>query len=367
MIEIEVKRRRERISKRMAQAGVDWLVLGPGADFRYLSGVALEQSNRLSVLLIDATGWAKLIVPALEQSALANTKVLETIDEVDFWADSQNPSDLLKTSVGPGLNLLVNGDLWSRSLLQIQNQLSPQSISIADALIGQERIIKSDYEITELSKAASAINVVHSRVGEILVPGITERALAARLSAFMIEAGHMASEFVIVAAGSSAAEPHHEPAEIKISRCQPVVIDIGGPLSSGYFSDMTRMYCIGEPNEQAKQAIAAVMVAQELAVQAVAPGVMASTIDKVARDSLNQEGLGELFIHRVGHGIGLEVHEAPWLGAKDDIEIAHGMVFSIEPGVYMPGHWGVRIEDIVVATEDGARRLNSASHELVIV
>lgn len=367
MMKSEIDARRSKVCNLMQQAGVQNLLIGPGADFAYLSGLQLQQSDRLTLLVLQDDGTTRLLAPSLEQAAISRDSTPEDFSDVIFWDDAQDPFDLLGNVIKTRSSLAVNGQLWSRSLLRIQERLKPQQIATSDQMIGKARILKSAFEIAELTTAAEAIGAVHQQIPALLKIGRSEHEVADDIRNLMRETGHERAEFVIVAVGPGGAEPHHEPGAAAIQPGQPIVIDIGGPIKSGYFSDMTRMYCVGEPSVAALNAIQAVQAAQELAVQSVSPGVMASTIDKVARDALSKAGMAEYFIHRVGHGIGLEVHEPPWLGAKDDVELASGMVFSVEPGVYRPGEYGVRIEDIVLVTASGVSRLNQTPRDLKII
>jgi Xaa-Pro aminopeptidase len=367
MIANEISHRRAAVCQKMSEAGVDWLALAPSADFTYLTGLLAKQATRLTLLLLSVDGSAHLVAPKVDSSTFDNGHLGDSAYELLTWPDSQDPYELISTIVPAQSALAVNGDLWARSVLNLQTKLEPREVSLSEKIVGPVRIVKSDYEVAELKKAAAAISLVHAAVPDILRPEMSEREVAAEITSRMIAAGHDQAEFVIVASGPRGAEPHHDPSDEQIGRNQLVVVDIGGPMASGYFSDMTRMYSIGEPSQRALDVTRSVKEAQELAVQAVKPGVKASHVDQVARQHLVEAGLGEWFIHRVGHGIGLEVHEPPWLGAKDDLTLTPGMTFSVEPGAYLPHQFGVRIEDIVLVTPDGVQRLNTARHELVIV
>jgi len=174
-------------------------------------------------------------------------------------------------------------------------------------------------------------------------------------------------DFVIVASGPNGASPHHEVSDRVIQAGDPVVVDIGGTMPSGYCSDCTRMYGVGEPPADFLEYYAVLQRAQQVAVEAVRPGIPCEAIDAVARDIIAGDGYGDLFIHRTGHGIGLETHEEPYIVAGNTLPLTEGMAFSIEPGFYLPGKWGARIEDIVIVTEDGALSVNNRPHELAVV
>jgi len=358
--------RQEQVAKLLARENIDWLVLGPGADFTYLTGSQIEDSRRLTALLLDRNGQSHLIAPSLERGVFESGS-FEGAQDVIFWSDKDDPFNAIRQRLKGKPSVAVNGDLPARTLLRLQEVVGPSRIISSDHIIGTLRARKDPYEIDQLRVAAAAISWVHAQVPKILSAGRTERAVANDLSALMIEAGHAQSAFVIVASGANAAEPHHIPDETLIEPNDLVVIDIGGPLPSGYHSDMTRMYLCGQPSAEQLRYHELVRAAQQLGVESAKPGVMASEVDEKARDYLSQNELGEYCSHRVGHGIGLEVDEPPWLGTKDDVELQPGMVFSVEPGVYIPGEMGIRIEDVVLVTDDGFEVLTQGSHELVLI
>jgi Xaa-Pro aminopeptidase len=226
---------------------------------------------------------------------------------------------------------------------------------------------KDDAEIGALRTAGAAIDRVHARMGEFLAAGRTEAQVAADISAAILEEGHTEAAFVIVGSGPHGADPHHEVSERVIEEGDVVVIDIGGPVEPGYNSDSTRTYSIGEPSDSVAATVAVLERAQQAAVDAVRPGVTAESIDAAARDILVDAGYGDVFVHRTGHGIGLSVHEEPYIVAGNDIPLEVGMAFSIEPGVYFTGEWGARIEDIVIVTPEGCESVNTRPHGLTVL
>jgi Xaa-Pro dipeptidase len=227
---------------------------------------------------------------------------------------------------------------------------------------------KDSAELEQLRLAGAAIDRVHARVAEWLRPGRTEAEVGADIAAAIGEEGHATPDFVIVASGPNAASPHHSLSDRVIERGELVVVDIGGPLPSGYNSDSTRTYAAGlAPARDVAAAYATLQAAQEAAVVAVRPGATCEAVDEAARAVLREAGLDRFFIHRTGHGIGLDVHEEPYVVAGNDLPLEPGMTFSIEPGVYVPGQWGARIEDIVAVTESGVERLNNRPRDLIVV
>ncbi|MDX6263204.1 MAG: hypothetical protein QOH84_4892, partial [Kribbellaceae bacterium] len=235
-------------------------------------------------------------------------------------------------------------------------------------IVRELRMRKDAAEVDALRKAGAAIDRVHARVGEWLRAGRTEAEVGADIAAAIVEEGHVAADFVIVGSGPNGASPHHSLSDRVIEPGDVVVVDIGGPIAEGYNSDSTRTYSVGSPREADVVATYEVLrLAQQAAVDAVRPGVSAESIDAAARDVIAAAGFGEFFIHRTGHGIGLDVHEEPYIVSGNGLILEPGMAFSIEPGIYQPGRWGARIEDIVVVTEDGVESVNQRPHQLAIV
>ncbi|MGH3554677.1 MAG: M24 family metallopeptidase, partial [Mycobacterium sp.] len=238
---------------------------------------------------------------------------------------------------------------------------------LATGVLRELRMVKDASEIDALRKAGSAIDRVHARVPEFLVPGRTEADVAADIAEVILAEGHSEVAFVIVGSGPHGADPHHECSDRELRVGDVVVVDIGGAYQPGYHSDSTRTYSIGEPTAEVAQRYSVLQRAQRAAVDAVRPGVTAEQVDAAARTVLTDAGFGEYFVHRTGHGIGLSVHEEPYIVAGNDLPLAAGMAFSVEPGIYFPGRWGARIEDIVVVTKDGAIAVNNRPHELIVV
>jgi Xaa-Pro aminopeptidase len=238
----------------------------------------------------------------------------------------------------------------------------------AGAVLRPLRLRKSPDEVAALRRAASAIDAVHGRVGEWLRPGRTERAVARDIADAIVEVGHETVNFVIVASGPNGASPHHHASDRVIEAGDAVVVDIGGTMPDGYCSDCTRTYVAGAaPDPEFARYYEVLRDAQRRACEAVRPGVTAEAVDAVARDAIEAEGYGEFFVHRTGHGIGLEEHEEPWIVSGDATRLQSGMCFSIEPGIYLPGRHGARIEDIVVVTDSGVERLDTIDRDLTVV
>jgi Xaa-Pro aminopeptidase len=229
------------------------------------------------------------------------------------------------------------------------------------------RIHKSPAEVEALRRAGQAIDRVHEAMAGWLRPGRTEAEVGRDIADAIVAEGHSTVNFVIVAAGPNGASPHHQTGDRVIAGGDAVVVDIGGTTAEGYCSDSTRTYAVGDPPADFADYYEVLRQAQAAACAAVKPGVRAAAVDAAARDIIAGAGYGEYFVHRTGHGIGLEEHEEPWIVAGNDQPLAAGMAFSIEPGIYLPGRHGARIEDIVVCTEAGADRLNLVGRDLVVV
>ncbi|BBX25281.1 M24 family metallopeptidase [Mycolicibacterium alvei] len=358
-----------------ADAGLAGLVITPGYDLRYLIGSRAQTFERLTALVLPVDGDPTIVVPRLELAALRESAVTELGVTVRDWVDGQNPYQMVADALGgpgagqsgrPAVAVAVTDSMPALHLLPLADLLGRVPVLATDVL-RKLRMIKDPAEIDALRKAGAAIDRVHARVPEFLAPGRTEADVAADIAEAIVAEGHSEVAFIIVGSGPNGADPHHECSERELSAGDIVVVDIGGPYEPGYNSDSTRTYSIGEPDSEVARRYAVLQRAQQAAVAAVRPGVTAEQIDAAARDVLAAEGLAEAFVHRTGHGIGLSVHEEPYIVAGNDLPLEAGMAFSVEPGVYFPGHWGARIEDIVVVTEDGAESVNNQPHDLVVV
>jgi Xaa-Pro aminopeptidase len=360
---------RERLTaaqRATAAAGLDALLLSPGADLRYLTGYAALTTERLTCLVLPADGEPVLIVPRLERSA-AEAAVRTGVRIVDH-PDGSDPYPLVAKAIGGAHAVGLANRMWAEQVLALRAALPSTEQRLAGEVLAGLRIRKSPAEVEALRRAGAAIDAVHRRMGEWLRPGRTEAQVGADIAAAMREAGHASVDFVIVASGPNGASPHHYTSQRVIEPGDPVVVDIGGTMPDGYCSDCTRTYVAGgSPPADFLDYYAALAGAQRSAVAAVRPGLRAADIDAVARDRLTAAGYGEFFLHRTGHGIGLDGHEPPYLVAGNDLPLEPGMTFSVEPGVYLAGAHGARIEDIVACTVDGVDRLNTLSTELAVL
>ncbi|CAM3693984.1 M24 family metallopeptidase [Smaragdicoccus niigatensis] len=348
-----------RAAQLAARAGISALLITPGPDLHYLVGVPSETHERLTCLVIPTNGTrASIVVPTLEIATLRDSAAGELGLELHTWNDGENAYEIVRGLIPEDGHVVVTEAMPALHLIPLAAALGelPQ---LATPMIRELRMIKDQAEIAALRRAGDAIDRVHARMGEWLRAGRTEADVAADIEAALIEEGHTSAAFIIVGAGPNGADPHHEVSDRVIEPNDIVVIDIGGPVAPGYNSDSTRTYCVGTPAPEIAEQYALLEKAQAAGVAAVRPGATAEEIDAVTRDVLTEAGLGEFFLHRTGHGIGLSVHEEPYIVAGNDLELRPGMTFSVEPGIYFSGRWGARIEDIVLVTPEGCETLNN--------
>jgi D-alanyl-D-alanine dipeptidase len=348
-------------------AGLSGLVITPGYDLCYLIGSRAQTFERLTALVLPAAGEPTVVVPRLELASVKESAVTELGLAVQDWVDGDDPYQLVAAALGGApVTTAVTDSMPALHLLPLADVLGVLPV-LATEVLRELRMLKDSAEIDALCKAGAAIDRVHARVPALLIPGRTEADVAADIAEAIVAEGHSDVAFVIVGSGPHGADPHHVCSARKLQAGDIVVVDIGGAYEPGYHSDSTRTYSIGEPNSEVVQHYSVLQRAQRAAVDAIRPGVTAGQVDAAARDVLAEAGLGEYFVHRTGHGIGLSVHEEPYIVAGNDVPLAAGMAFSVEPGIYLPGRWGARIEDIVIVTEDGAMVVNNRPHELIVV
>lgn len=358
--------RLDRAASLAADAGLDGIVVGPGPDLQYLVGVEGDTIERLTALVLGPGLAPTIVVPRMELAKVRTTAVGALGLAVSDWVDGDNPYDLVAAALGTVSRVGVSDALPALHVIPLADRIDVR-VELATPVLREGRMIKDAEEIAELRLAGEAIDAVHRRVPEWLRAGRTEREVAADIAEAIVAEGHRTVEFVIVGSGPNGADPHHEVSDRVIGDGEIVVVDIGGAVPSGYNSDSTRTYVVGAPDADAADRIAVLVRAQQAAVDAVRPGATAEQIDAAARSVLAEAGLGEAFLHRTGHGIGVSVHEEPYIAPGNDLVLSEGMAFSIEPGIYFTGEWGARIEDIVVVTADGCERLNIAPHGLTAV
>jgi Xaa-Pro aminopeptidase len=357
-----------RVRDAVRARGLDVLLLTPGADLRYVTGYDAKQLERLTCLTVPARGEPFLLVPALELKAAQASPAANLGIEMVPWGETTDPFAIISKKLdGERPRTIAFSDrMWALHVLQFTAAFPDAAPSLASTILSPLRMRKTPAEVAALLAAGAAIDRVHAHVPSWLRAGRTEREVGAQIAEAIIAEGNVSVDFVIVGSGPNAASPHHELSDRVLEEGDVVVVDIGGTMPSGYCSDCTRTYAVGHAPDDFTRYYEVLRRAQEAATVSVRPGVTAESVDRAARDVISGAGYGEWFIHRTGHGIGLESHEDPYIVEGNTIPLAPGMAFSIEPGIY-PGPHGARIEDIVVCTEDGYQRMNNLPHDLVIV
>ena len=366
------------------------LLIGVGADLQWLTGYAAHPLERLTMLVVPAQGRPTLVVPRLELAA-AQTSTAAQARLVDLvsWEETEDPfqvvAELLAASKSrPEIQLgvlggawgrlgglLVSDRLWATFLLRLQAVLPDAAFGLASNVLSDLRAVKDEEEIELLRRAALAADRTVEAIARGRLIGRTEADIASEVRDRLVDEGHEEAAFWIVAGGPNSASPHHEPSDRIVAAGEPLLLDIGGRIE-GYGSDITRTFWVAGdadsgPTDEFRHLYDVLQTAQARATEAVTPGLPAEEVDAAAREFIEEAGFGENFIHRTGHGIGLDGHEDPYIVAGNEEPLVAGNAFSIEPGIYIDGRYGARIEDIVVCREDGADTLNQASRELVVV
>lgn len=360
----------ERLARARKEAelrGIDALLIGPGADLRYLTGYDATPLERLTCLALPAAGDPVLVVPRLEQPAAVASPAGALGIDIVAYDETDDAHRVVAGRLGrPGVIAVANR-MWAEHVLRFGAVLPDARQVLAGPVLRELRVRKSPAEIAALARAGEAIDRVHARIGEWLRPGRTEGQVGRDIADAIVAEGHETVKFVIVGSGPNSASPHHHTGDRVIERGDVVVVDIGGATREGYCSDETRTYVVSAPPAGFVDYYGVLLQAQQAACDAVRPGVTAEAVDAAAREVITAAGYGEYFVHRTGHGIGLEEHEEPWIVAGNAERLEPGMTFSVEPGIYLPGRHGARIEDIVVCTDQGGERLNVVTRDLVVL
>ncbi|MGH9273416.1 MAG: M24 family metallopeptidase [Acidimicrobiales bacterium] len=359
-----------RVRARMADLGVDTVLLSVGPDLPYLTGYEAMPLERLTMLVLPADGDATLVVPRLEAP-----RVVEHPDQFTVcpWGETEDPIAIVAGLVGAAGSVAIGDRTWARFVVDLQGALPSASWSKASQVLGPLRARKDPAEVAALRRAGAAVDRIATELqaGAIDLVGRTEAQVSAELGRRILAEGHHRVNFAIVAAGANAASPHHEPGERVIAEGEVVLCDFGGTLLGedgvGYCSDITRCVFLGEPEPDVAEAYAVLLDAQQAAVAAAVVGTPCEEVDATARRTITDAGWGEQFIHRTGHGIGMEEHEDPYIVSGNATLLAPGHAFSIEPGIYVEGRFGFRLEDIVVASDAGPDSLNRADHDLALL
>ncbi|MBI4884703.1 MAG: aminopeptidase P family protein [Actinobacteria bacterium] len=351
----------------MERAGVDVLLLSVGSDLPYLSGYEAMPLERLTMLVVPRDGEVTLVIPKLEAPRVT---VRAGVFEVLPWNETDDPVAIVASLVARPRAVAVGDTMWARFLVELLGHWPSGGTRYlrGTAVMNELRMRKDASEVAALQAAGAAADRVATKLqqGDIALVGRTEAAVSGEISARLLAEGHDVVNFAIVATGENAASPHHHAGERVIARGDMVLCDFGGTMN-GYCSDITRCVSIGEPPAEVAHAYAVLRAAQAAGVEAGVVGADCQDVDRAARRVITDGGYGEFFIHRTGHGIGMEAHEDPYMveGNNSPIEVGHA--FSVEPGIYVPGSWGMRLEDIVVATADGPLAINQVDHDLVVL
>ncbi|MFF9218309.1 M24 family metallopeptidase [Streptomyces viridosporus] len=373
----DYRARMERAARQAAEAGLAGLLVAPGPDLVWLTGYTpTAVTERLTLLVLAAGRDPVLVVPTLEAPDAERAPGARALTLRD-WTDGKDPyavtaavidtAGLLRGPKGVGGALLgISDNTWALHLLGLQRALPGTSYASLTEALPMLRAVKDAAELDLLAAAGAAADAAFEEIRQVAFAGRRESDVAADLAALLRRFGHSRVDFTIVASGPNGANPHHEVGDRVIERGDMVVLDFGG-LKDGYGSDTSRTVHVGEPTDEERRVHDLVREAQEAGFRAVRPGVACQEVDRAARAVIADAGYGEYFIHRTGHGIGVTTHEPPYMIEGEERPLVPGMCFSVEPGVYLPGRFGVRIEDIVTVTGDGGRRLNNTAREMVIV
>jgi len=356
-----------RLTSLLEKRGLTHMVFAPGASFRYLTELAAHQSERLALLGLDRDGKTALLLPQLEASGAASVNA----GSICVYEDAAGPRAAVQEfahSLGIREDSRVGVETGQMRLFEADylRELGCDLIP-GDDVVMALRVCKDEGEIRLLRAAARIVDDALASTIPLLRVGMSELEAAAELEYQMRKMGSAGVPFgTIVGSGPRGALPHGGPTDRKIQQGELVVLDYGA-TRSGYAADTTRTIAFGEPEAEARRVYEVVKKAQAAAVAAVGPGMGVADVDRIARDMIAEAGYGEYFTHRTGHGLGLAVHEYPSIVQGSDVTLLPGMVFTIEPGVYLPERFGVRIEDDVLVTENGATILTQFTRELIVV
>ena len=358
--------RMRRAVEAATAAGLSGILVGIGPDLTWLTAYQpTAVTERLTLLVLTPDRPPTLVVPTLERPDAAAATGAPALTLVD-WTDGADPYQAVAPLLRPDGRYGISDSTWAMHLLGLQKTLPGSAYEALSVCQPMLRAIKDEHELARLAAAGAAADAAYGEILGVRFAGRRETEVAADLAALLRKFGHEQVDFTVVGSGPNGANPHHEAGSRVIEQGDAVVLDFGG-LLDGYGSDTTRTVTVGEPSDEVREIHDIVRRAQEAAFEAVRPGIPCQEIDWVARQVIRDAGYGEYFIHRTGHGIGVTTHEPPYMVAGEHQPLLQGMCFSIEPGIYLPGKFGVRIEDIVTVTESGGRRFNNTDRDLAVV
>ncbi len=349
----------------MTDLGVDVLLLSVGHDLPYLTGYEAMPLERLTMLVVPRDGDATMVIPRLEAPRVQEQP---GVFDLHPWGETEDPTAIVAGLVGGAHSVAVGDQMWARFIVELLPQLPGAAFSRAVDVVGPLRMVKDAAEIEALAAAGASVDRIAAQLqaGEIPLVGRTEAEVSAELGSRIVAGGHDTVNFAIVAAGENAASPHHHAGSRVIREGEIVLFDFGGTMA-GYCSDTTRCVFTGDIAPDVGEAYDVLHTAQQAAVAAATIGTRCEDVDRTARRIIADAGYGDYFVHRTGHGIGMEAHEDPYIVEGNMQPLSAGHAFSIEPGIYIPGRWGMRLEDIVVATPDGPLAVNTSDHLLVSI
>ena len=358
--------RMARAAEEALEVGLDGIIVTPGPDLVWLTGYQPTAiTERLTMLVLSSGEQPTLLVPALERPDAEAAEGAPSL-EIKDWPDGSDPYQVARGMLNQEGRFGISDSAWAMHVLGLQQTLPRTSYRALTPSMPMLRAVKDSNELARLAMAGAAADATYEKIVQVRFSGRRETEVAADLARLLREFGHEQVDFTVVGSGPNGANPHHEAGDRVIQPGDAVVLDFGG-LMYGYGSDTTRTVSVGEPGPELRSVHEIVRQAQQSAFEAVRPGIACQEIDRVARAVIADAGYGEQFIHRTGHGIGVTTHEPPYMVEGEEQPLRPGMCFSIEPGIYLAGRFGVRIEDIVTVTEDGGRRLNNTDHGLRVV
>ncbi|OLC11110.1 MAG: hypothetical protein AUH39_00330 [Chloroflexi bacterium 13_1_40CM_67_9] len=357
--------RRTRAAAKLREREFGALLVSPGADLFYLAGYQIFASERLTCLVVDRDGTATIVCPAFEapRAAVASPELARAT-----WEETDDPYAMVASLVRSSGTVAVADQMWAAFVLRLQQVLPRRAFAVASEITRGLRMRKDAAEVEALRLVSESADRAYARILERPFAGRTEREVGVDLAELLRAEGHEEVGFTIVASGANGASPHHAAGDRRIAEGDTVVLDFGGAMR-GYRSDITRTVRVGKSGGSEEQKVHDIVRrAQEAGYAAARKGASAESVDGASRRVIDEAGYGRFFIHRTGHGIGLDGHEHPYLVRGNRESLEPGMTFSIEPGIYLPGRFGVRIEDIAVIDSDGsARPLNRADHAFATV
>lgn len=361
----EYAERIKRLQAQLHESKVDLLAIAPTANMIYLLGFAPIYDERICALLVTPNA-ARLVVPFLNADQVEAHTGMSAIR----WTDEQGPAGALMQALDElglegGGTLAADGTMHASDLIALQGFTQPAQTIAADSIMSRLRMLKSAAEVELLAEAAAQADRAIMAGANACKPGVTERQVADAIRRSFLSDGADMVDFTIVGSGPNGAFPHHLSSERKLQTGDTIILDIGATWK-GYKSDVTRVVHLGPPSPEVQRAYDLVLEANTRGREAVRPGVRAQEVDAATRAPIDAAGMGEYFFHRTGHGLGIEEHEPPWISAISETVLEPGMVFSVEPGMYFEGKFGIRIEDIVVVTPEGSRCLTGLDHNLII-